>query len=188
MWERAYSEVVSAFRQPKRLMLTLAGLSTQGAFSAVSFVFSSTAFGSYAGPLEASGAYLVADTLESMVPVPGGTGLVEATPTTASTTIRIRRRCSSCGYRVPAGGPLRPDTRWLGSLRACAPREDDVRSARAAALMALTALRLRIEPLSTCHRLGALRPQFLYNPVSTLARDCNLTSVRGAPEKGETGT
>lgn len=89
VWSKFHPQAVWAFKHPKELAIAVCGSLIQTGSFAASFVFSLLAFGVSVNPIKVTAAYLVANTLGSMIPVPGGVGSVEAALTVGMTAIGV---------------------------------------------------------------------------------------------------
>ena len=89
VWSRAYPEAAWAFKHPRQLAFAILGALLQTTSFAASFMFALMAFGHPTGFFKVAAAYLVANTLGSMIPVPGGVGSVEASLTVGLTAVGI---------------------------------------------------------------------------------------------------
>lgn len=89
VWQRVKPQAAWAFRHPRQLGVAVLGSLLQTASFAMAFLFSLFAFGAKVSLLKVGAAYLVANTLGSMIPVPGGVGSIEATLTVGMTAIGV---------------------------------------------------------------------------------------------------
>ena len=89
VWTKAYPQAVWAFKHPKSLGLAMFGALLQTLSFAGAFMFSLLAFGATVDFWKVGAAYLVSNTLGSMIPVPGGVGSIEATLTVGMTAIGV---------------------------------------------------------------------------------------------------
>ncbi|WP_099332647.1 lysylphosphatidylglycerol synthase transmembrane domain-containing protein [Actinomyces minihominis] len=89
VWERFYPQAVWAFKHPKQLALAMFGATLQTFSFIASFTFALLAFGTNVDFFKVGAAYLVFNTLGSMVPIPGGVGSTEAALTLGMTTIGV---------------------------------------------------------------------------------------------------
>lgn len=89
VWARVKPQAIWAFKHPKQLGIAICGSVLQTASFAASFMFSLLAFGTNVNFLKVAAAYLVANTLGSMIPVPGGVGSIEGALTVGMTAIGV---------------------------------------------------------------------------------------------------
>lgn len=89
VWDRVHPQAVWAFKHPKQLTIAICGAVLQTASFAGAFMFSLLAFGTNVSFLKVAAAYLVANTLGSMIPAPGGVGSIEASLTVGMTAIGV---------------------------------------------------------------------------------------------------
>lgn len=89
VWSRVRPQAIWAFKHPRQLSVAICGAVLQTASFAAAFMFSLLAFGTNVSFLKVAAAYLVANTLGSMIPVPGGVGSIEASLTVGMTAIGV---------------------------------------------------------------------------------------------------
>lgn len=89
VWSRVYPEAIWAVKHPRQLAIAMGGALLQTAGFIAAFGFSLLAFGKSLSVLKVAATYLVANTLGSMIPVPGGVGSIEASLTLGLTSAGI---------------------------------------------------------------------------------------------------
>lgn len=89
VWKRVRPQAIWALHHPRQLSIAIGGSVLQTASFAGAFMCSLLAFGVKVDFLKVAAAYLVANTLGSMIPVPGGVGSIEATLTVGMTAIGV---------------------------------------------------------------------------------------------------
>lgn len=89
VWNKFYPQAVWAIHRPKRLALALLGSVLQTLSYVGALMFALLAFGQHVHFFILAGAFLIANTLGSVVPIPGGVGAREAALAAILTVIGV---------------------------------------------------------------------------------------------------